>query len=127
MMPLGNEFQRSIDEQPTLPCAYCGAPLGMTSTVRYNVVTGRQDRVHAPTCPQVMTEYRDGRNFVRVGDLVKVAPSRPGRRNGFVSRVRRIHFDEVTLQPTGVDVVDGTGATRTVRPERITRKREPKD
>ena len=33
-----------------------------------------------------LTEIRHGRNYVRVGDLVKVRPSRDGKHDGFVAR-----------------------------------------
>lgn len=114
-------------KRPKVRCPYCSKRVALTTTGKLYTHEDPDTGKRCDRTRMTVTEYRDGRNFVRVGDLVKVAPSRPGRRNGFVSRVRRIHFDEATLQPTGVDVVDGTGAIRTVRPERITRKRQPKD
>lgn len=35
-----------------------------------------------------------GRNFVRVGDVVRVLPSKPGKRDGFLATVREIACDE---------------------------------
>lgn len=70
--------------------------------------------------------YRVGRNWIRVGDRVRIAPLVKGKHGGFDSVIHRIHADEDGL-PTGVDVTDPhTGAVRTIRPDRITRKRQPK-
>lgn len=72
-------------------------------------------------------EYRpDGsRNFVRKGDVVHVRPSRPGRHDGFDSKVLRIRGTLTDV--TGVDVVDPrTGGVRTVLPDRIARKAQTK-
>lgn len=48
-------------------------------------------------------EVRFGRNFIRVGDLVRVAPSSPGRRDGFKGKVTRIRAvdGEVTFDVVG--------------------------
>lgn len=68
-------------------------------------------------------EYRpDGsRNFVRRGDVVHVRPSRPGRHDGFDSKILRIRGTLTNV--TGVDVRDPrTGGLRTVLPDRIERR-----
>jgi hypothetical protein len=68
-------------------------------------------------------EFRLGRNFVRVGDYVRVRPS-PGRRNGFEALVRAIRIDEDTGTVMEVEVFGGTRGrvmVRTFRPERIER------
>jgi hypothetical protein len=50
----------------------------------------------------VVKEWRPpgSRNYIRVGDIVKVAPSQPKKRDGFEARVMAIDVD-----------ADGTGAT----------------
>lgn len=73
-----------------------------------------------------VTEWRCGRNFIRLGDTVHVAPSRPRKRDGFDSRVRALRADPDTGAILGVEVVDPhkAGAVRVVRPERISRRRQ---
>lgn len=70
-----------------------------------------------------LTEYQVGRNYIRVGDIVRVRPSRPRRRDGFEAKVAAIRADEAG-DVQEVDV-HGDGsvnwATRTIRPERIER------
>ena len=54
-------------------------------------------------------EIRLGRNFIREGDTVKVLPSRPGKRDGFVAKFLyatvnedgSINYVEVLGAPTG--------------------------
>lgn len=73
-----------------------------------------------------LQEYRVGRNWIRVGDTVHVKPSRPGRRDGFDSRVLRIRGNQ-SAGVAAVDVVDPrTGGVRTLPPERIERKAQTK-
>ena len=52
------------------------------------------------------------------GDLVRVGPSRPGKRDGFDAKVVAIEDDCVHVRHTDV-----LGRARFVRPERITKKR----
>lgn len=76
---------------------------------------------------RTIEEYRVGRNFIRVGDVVRAKPSRPGKHDGFDSRVRRILAD-AEGHPTGVEVKDPrNGAVRTLRPERIERKAQTRN
>lgn len=68
-------------------------------------------------------QYRAGRNFIRVGDTVKVKPM-PGRRNGFKAVVRAISIDEGSAEVVEVEVFGGPAGramTRTFRAERIQR------
>lgn len=72
-----------------------------------------------------ITEYRQGRNFVRVGDVVHVRPSKPGKRDGFDSKVLRIRGTLTAV--TDVDVVDPrNGNVRTLPAARIARKAQTK-
>lgn len=74
-----------------------------------------------------ITEYRVGRNFIRVGDRVHVKPSRPGKKDGFDSKVKRI-LANPDGSPQALELTDPrNGATRTLRPERIERKRQTKN
>jgi hypothetical protein len=70
-----------------------------------------------------VTRYRTGRNFIRVGDHVRVKPS--GRkRDGFRAVVRTIRVDEETGHVREVEVFGGAGGRamiRTFRPDRIER------
>jgi hypothetical protein len=71
-----------------------------------------------------ITEFRRGRNFIRVGDRVHVKPSRPGKKDGFDSKVRRI-LANPDGTPQALEVTDPrNGAIRTLRPERIERRRQ---
>lgn len=65
-------------------------------------------------------EWRVGRNFVRVGDTVKVTAD-PGRRNGYEARVRKIEVDD-DGEVTVVHVVSTARGYRSYRPERIERR-----
>jgi hypothetical protein len=70
-----------------------------------------------------VSEYRRGRNFIRVGDVVRVK-ALPGRRNGFEAKVRAITVDERNGEPVEVEVFGGArgqGMIRTFRAERIER------
>lgn len=69
-----------------------------------------------------LTEYRTGRNYIRIGDVVRVRP-RPGRRDGFEARVRSIRGDDAG-EVNEVEVFGGPAgrqAIRTFRPDRIER------
>ena len=61
--------------------------------------------------------YRLGRNYIAVGDTVRIRPT-PGRRNGFRARVRAIKLDGITGEAVevevfgGVPVVDAADALR---------------
>ena len=68
-------------------------------------------------------QYRAGRNFIRVGDAVKVKAT-PGRRNGFKAVVRAIRVDEGTQEVAEVEVYGGPpghAMARTFRRDRIER------
>lgn len=69
------------------------------------------------------TEWREPgtRNFIRVGDVVKVAPSAPRKRDGFEGRVMAIHDEgwQVVFQLLGGP--HGRLHTRFIRSERISR------
>lgn len=76
-------------------------------------------------------ELRMGRNFVRVGDTVRVLPSRPGKRDGFLATLRAIVTDdagavrhlEVYGAPTGRPVA--FHALRLERVRRVSQTRHP--
>ena len=66
--------------------------------------------------------YRVGRNFIRVGDVVKVRPSRPGKHDGFRGKVRAIFQEGDAV--TRVDVwggANGGASLRSFTPDRLTR------
>lgn len=68
-------------------------------------------------------QYRTGRNFIRVGDTVKVLPT-AGKRNGFKAVVRGIRLDEGTREVAEIEVYGGPpghAMARTFRPDRIQR------
>lgn len=68
-------------------------------------------------------QYRAGRNFIRVGDVVKVKAT-PHRRNGFKAVVRAIRVDEKTQEVAEVEVYGGPpghAMARTFRRDRIER------
>ena len=70
-----------------------------------------------------VNEYRRGRNFIRVGDVVRVKSSK-GRRDGFEARVRLIRKDKRTGEVAEVEVFGGRrghAMVRTFVPERIER------
>jgi hypothetical protein len=70
-----------------------------------------------------LTEDRTGRNFIRIGDIVRVRP-RAARRDGFEVKVRAVLPDE-SGELAEIEVFGGPGgchAIRTVRPERIERR-----
>lgn len=75
---------------------------------------------------QRVTEWRPdgGRNFVRLDDEVKVLPSRPKKRDGFMARVKEIKADDEGTV-IEVTVVGGCGF-KTVRPDRIQRVAQTK-
>lgn len=61
-----------------------------------------------------VTQYRKGRNFIRVGDVVRVRPE-PGRRNGFMAKVRAIFVDERMNEVAQVEVFGGRTGRAMVR------------
>lgn len=72
---------------------------------------------------QQATRYRRGRNFINVGDVVRVR-SLHGRRNGFQARVRGIKVDRLSGEVAEIEVFGGPAGkemVRTFRPERIER------
>ncbi len=81
-----------------------------------------------------VSEFRWGRNFIRVGDVVRVK-ALPGKRNGFEAKVRGIAVDAQTGEPFEVEVFGGAhgrGMIRTLRVDRIervaqTRRGEPRE
>lgn len=60
-----------------------------------------------------------GRNYLRPGDVVKVTPSKPGKRDGFEGRVLRIR----QAGDVEVDVVGGPGGRGGVRTFKLERLR----
>lgn len=71
-----------------------------------------------------MTErFRLGRNWIAVGDRVKIC-STPGHRDGFTTRVRLIRCDDTG--PHSVDVADERGGIRTVPISRVKRLAQTK-
>lgn len=73
-----------------------------------------------------LAEFRIGRNFVRLGDVVHVKPSRPGKHDGFDSPVKRIRGNQ-SAGVSGVDVVNpATGGVHTVTADRIERRAQTK-
>lgn len=74
---------------------------------------------------QKINEWRPegARNFIRVGDVVKVLPSSPGKSDGFEARVREIAVDEAG-EVRHLEVIGGSRgkvAVRFIKPERIAR------
>jgi hypothetical protein len=70
-----------------------------------------------------LTEDRTGRNFIRIGGIVRVRP-RAARRDGFEVKVRAVLPDE-SGELAEIEVFGGPGgchAICTVRPERIERR-----
>ena len=70
------------------------------------------------------TEIRQGRNFIRVGDIVKVAPSAPKKRDGFEARVSAIVLDDETGEVRWFEVRGGSRGRyqfHAIRPDRISR------
>lgn len=65
-------------------------------------------------------QYRSGRNFIRVGDTVKVKPL-PGKRNGFKAVVRSVKVDEGTGAVREVEVFGGSAGRAMVRTFRASR------
>jgi hypothetical protein len=66
------------------------------------------------------------RSWIRIGDVVKVAPSRKGKRDGFLGTVRKIHVADpadVSLEVFG-GPAGKAPAIRTIRLERISRTRK---
>ncbi|MGH9166058.1 MAG: hypothetical protein ACRDZW_11195 [Acidimicrobiales bacterium] len=69
------------------------------------------------------TRYRRGRNFINIGDVVRVR-SLDRKRNGFQARVRGIRVDRLTGEVAEIEVFGGPPGremVRTLRPERIER------
>lgn len=65
------------------------------------------------------------RNLVRVGDIVKVLPSAPRKRDGFRGKVFRIDAD-ADGNPVSVEVgPDAHGAVRSIYVDRIARLAQP--
>ena len=70
-----------------------------------------------------LTEYRTGRNFIRVGDTVRCTPH-VGRR--FTARVTAIAEVEGAIQVTVYGGPAGRALTRTFTTDRITRLAQTK-
>lgn len=69
------------------------------------------------TGPAELGEVRlGGRNFLRVGDPVKVKPSQPGKRDGYIGTARRI-----VSTGAGVEVEVAGGPQRNLRTFRLDR------
>jgi len=76
----------------------------------------------------LVQRYRHGRNYINLGDLVRVRAA-PGRRNGFPARVRSIKVDVRTGEVVEVEVFggpNGRAMVRTFLPERIERLAQTK-
>lgn len=74
------------------------------------------------------TEVRVGRNFIRAGDTVRVRPSAPGRRDGYLARFQHAELDDAG-NVRWVEVVGGPRgrhATRSLRLDRIERVAQTK-
>lgn len=76
---------------------------------------------------QLVSEFKVNGRTVRAGDIVKISPSRPGKKDGFEGKVRgadlrdgTIISIEVTGAPRG-----RPPAARSVRPERVTTHTAP--
>lgn len=65
-------------------------------------------------------KFKLGRNYVRLGDHVKVKPSRPGKHDGFKGRVCLIRTDAAG-GVTSLDIPDQRGGMRTIPIDRIQR------
>lgn len=68
---------------------------------------------------QPLTQWRSGRNYLRPGDTARVLPSRPGRRDGYKTRILAIYDT-----PSGIEIEvvhPRNGATRTYHPDRTAR------
>lgn len=73
-----------------------------------------------------MKEWREPgtRNYIRVGDVVKVAPSAPKKRDGFEGRVMAIFGKDGRDGPVTFQLLGGPRGrlhTRFIRSERVTR------
>lgn len=76
-----------------------------------------------------ITEYRVGRNFVRLGDVVHITGPTAGKR-GFDAVVKQIVADDnEVVAEVHVSVVTGkqAGFSRVVRPERVERKAQTRN
>ena len=97
--------------------------------VKVTSATATQRREERSELERV-TEIRDpqgGRNLIRSGDVVFVAPSRPGRRDGFEATFKfakvvngHVEYCEVYGGPIG------RASMRSIRPERIRRRSQAK-
>lgn len=81
-----------------------------------------------------ITEVRFGRNFIRLGDIVRVKPSRKGKKDGFDARVSRLLTNEAgqlieveVVEPMGAFSGKSFGRLRSFRPDRIERKSQTKN
>ena len=94
-----------------------------------------------PPDPNLVDEFHLGRNLVRIGDRVRVLPSRPGKHDGFEAVVRRAwvlpdgELKEVEVIPydprsATMDAVDrgrrraSTATVRTFYPRRLKARRQ---
>lgn len=69
-------------------------------------------------------EMRVGRNFIRVGDVVHVKPSRPGKRDGFDGKVVSIRAnDDGSIRWLDVS---GPKGLRSVVPDQVQRRAQTK-
>lgn len=66
-------------------------------------------------------EWRVGRNFIRPGDVVKVLPSRPKKKDGGPARCLKLFLDEAGEKVATVLVRDKDGKERFYRADRIAR------
>ena len=67
-----------------------------------------------------LDKFKMGRNYVRIGDHVKVKPSSKGKRDGFKARVLMIRADDAGMVEY-IDVAAPNGNLRTLPVARIQR------
>lgn len=69
-----------------------------------------------------LSEVRVGRNFIRVGDTVRVTPSAPKKRDGYRGKVTRIRMVEGTVTFDVIGAPRGrVPGTHTMFAERVVR------
>lgn len=73
-----------------------------------------------------LTEWRRGRNFIRLNDLVRVTPSRRGKHDGGEARVLVMLADPGDSKPSIIHVLR-EGRHEYYRPERIERRQQTRN
>jgi len=72
-----------------------------------------------------VTELRVGRNFVRVGDVVKVTPSKPRKHDGFLTTLRSFEVNG-DGEIIGFNCTGRDGASRSLTLDRLQRVQQTK-